>query len=181
MTRVPPFPESPAYQHGRDDARLGIVLSAPGRAEEKAGHPAAGQTGRTLDATLVELNRLDPRTFPYRSRLDCRVVNASPDIHYVARTGSSEATDADILTPANLARLARALDGLETVLALGRKADLAVRRCGFAGTVLTAFHPSMQAINRVYQVSGETPAARNAERVALYARDILKGRQPAVR
>ena len=176
MSRSPAFPESPAYQHGRDDTPIGIVLSAPGRAEEKAGRPAAGQTGRTLDATLAELNRLAGGTFPFTTRLDCRVVNASPDIHYPAKTGSSEASDADILRPDNLARLARALDGLQTVLALGRKAELAVRACGFSGRVLTAFHPSMQAINRKYQVTGETPGERSAARVALYARDILAGK-----
>lgn len=176
MTTVPPFPESPAYQHGRADARLGIVLSAPGQAEEKAGHPAAGQTGRTLDAVLAELNRLEPALFPFSTRLAYRVVNASPDIHYMAKTRSTEAADADLLTPENRDRLARALAGLEAVLALGRKAELAVAACGFRGTVLAAFHPSMQAINRKYQVAGETPAARNGQRVALYARDILASR-----
>lgn len=173
MIPAPPFADSPAYQHGRPEARLGIVLSAPGQAEEKAGRPAAGQTGRTLDATLAELHRLAPATFPFRTRLDYRVVNASPDIHYMAKTRSTEAADADLLTPENRARLAAALSGLETVLALGKKAELAVRACGFRGVVLTAFHPSMQAINRKYQVAGETPGERSAARVALYARDIL--------
>ena len=68
--------QSAFYQQGRDNIDTAIVLSAPGRHEEKAGKPAAGKTGKTLNQALRALNKADPTSFPSDDKDDYRIINA---------------------------------------------------------------------------------------------------------
>lgn len=172
MERQRRIAESPAYQHGKADTRTGIVLSAPGQAEEKAGRPAAGQTGKTLNKTLAALHKADPKRFPSKDKDDYRIVNAVPDVHYKGATGRTEGTSAEIRERKNQARMKKSLEGMDTVVALGNKAQEAVHGSGFDGTVLKGSHPSMQNINRNYQAEGATAAERSEKRIDAYAKEI---------
>jgi len=65
------------YQQGKPNIKTTIVLSAPGQAEEKAGRPAAGQTGKNINRVLEEAHKRDPKRFPSASKDDYQIVNAS--------------------------------------------------------------------------------------------------------
>jgi hypothetical protein len=62
---------------------------------------------------------------------------------------------------------------MNTVVALGKKAQAAVDVSGFGGTVLKGSHPSMQNINRNFDAMGSSPKERGEERVEKYAKRIL--------
>jgi len=163
--------DSPSYQHGRDDIKTAIVLSAPGSHEERAGRPAAGQTGRTLNRTLKALHEADPKRFPSASKDDYRIVNASDEIHYKRKTGRTEARGSSLDAPANKARLRDSLKGKSTIVALGSKAQATLASAGVKATH-TGSHPSMQNINRNYAAKGRTGAERSEERISKFAAEV---------
>lgn len=164
---------SPAFRKGDNHrVKTTIVLSAPGQAEEKAGRPAAGQTGKTLKKAINELHKKDPLKFPSNRLDDYTIVNAVEEVHYKGKTGRTEARDAEISNSDNLKRVRAALADAVNVVALGDKAQLAVAECGYQGNVYKGEHPSMQALNRKYKSHNETPQERNSDRVTQWAEDM---------
>lgn len=163
---------TPAYQHGQDDVGTVIVLSAPGRHEEKWKRPAAGQTGRTLNRLLAALHAVDPISFPSTDKDAYRIINATSRVHYGVTT---EADRAELEAPINLQRLRDGVAGKLVVVALGAKARSTLEAAKVAVT-FAAPHPSMQSLNRGYKVDGQTPGARAGQRVALFASDLLASR-----
>lgn len=163
---------TPDYQRGRDDNPVVIVLSAPGQREELANKPAAGQTGRTLSLALAEFHRRRPELFPSPEKDDYRIANAATTVHYLAKTGRTEASDAELFSPRNLARLAADLAGKSTIIALGGRARAAVEAAGFTPR-FSGPHPSMQFINRNYKVEGATSGERAKLRLARYVEALL--------
>ena len=166
-------PDSPAFQRGRDDIPTVIVLSAPGSAELIAGHPAAGQSRRNLNAKLVELNATDPARYPSTECRDYRIVNSVEKVHYKAATGRTEGTDAEVAASDNVGRMRRAMAGKTHALVLGDKAMLAVDRAKFEGSQKRGAHPSLQSLNRKYGSDAETPAERSADRMRSAVRDMV--------
>ena len=113
-------------QPGKEQ-RVAVVFSCPGRHEEIAGHPAAKATGKNLEALLSllagALNRSD------LSRDNITVTNAWPEVEYKAKTGRSEATNREVLAPANIRRLQGELDAIsDLVIFCGAKARAVSRR-----------------------------------------------------
>lgn len=94
------------YERGHLDD-VGFLFSCPGRAEEKAGHPAAMATGTNLQRLLERLGPLLGRGDLTRPKIT--IANAWPCIEYQSLTGRSEATAEEILRPENLDRLASEL------------------------------------------------------------------------
>ena len=108
-------------------SEVAFVLSCPGQHEEIAGHPAAGMTGKNLDQ-LIEFLRSDNRLGDL-SRSHITITNAWPSIEYRARTGRSEARDSEILSAANMERLASELNGITMLIVFcGKKAGIACKR-----------------------------------------------------
>jgi uracil-DNA glycosylase len=169
--------DSPAYQHGKDNIKTAIILSAPGQEEKKARHPAAGQTGKTLNRVLQHLNKKNPKTFPSTDKRDYPIINAVSKVQYKSKTGRTEGTSSEIKQPKNLERISKSLVGIKNTLALGNKAQEAAKLSGFTGPVMAGSHLSLQNINRNYSASGDTPAKRNEERIKKYANDIIKGKK----
>lgn len=165
---------TPAYQPGKKGNKTAIILSAPGSAEEKAGRPASGQTGKTLNKFLEQAHKKDPKRFPSTKKDDYTIVNASDEVHYKKKTGRTEAKDKDILDKANVGRVSKAIKTKDTVVALGGKAGKVAAKAAAGKEVLKGDHPSMQSMNRQYKSSKTTPKARAEERVKKYTEDVLK-------
>ena len=169
---------SPAFRRGDASIRTAFVLSAPGRAEYEAKRPAAGQTGKTLNTALEVFHRAEPGVFPSLRLDDYTLVNAWGEVEYKARRNRTEAKDAEILAAANICRLVRCLEGMDAVVALGDKAQLAVARACSAGTLFTGDHPSLQRLNRAYFSCAATPGERRKDRTLQWAGCVLKSRRP---
>lgn len=160
------------YQHGCDAIDTVIVLSAPGRHEEDAETPASGQTGKTLNGLLEALNLRDPISFPSADKDDYRIVNATETVHFMERTGRTEATTAELEAPQNLERLRAALRDKSIVVALGDKAQSTLKAAGIAVT-FTGPHLSLQRINRFYKSQATTRPARVEDRLGQIAETIM--------
>jgi len=113
----------PHLSKGLSD-QYAFVLSCPGKFEERAGHPAAGTTGRNLEELLVLLSsRLGQTTL---ARDSVTITNAWPEIEYLARTGRSQATDLEIRDATNINRLASELSHVSDLIVFcGDKARIA--------------------------------------------------------
>lgn len=120
------------------------------------------------------MHAADPKKFPTATKADARILNASEQTHYKALTGRTEAKSTDNLSPSNLARVSKQLEGQDVAVALGRKAAEAVRASGFEGRVVEHPHPSMQNINRNYKSDAATPEARAKDRLNQYTNDLIK-------
>jgi uracil-DNA glycosylase len=119
-------------------ATTAFVFSCPGQKEELLGHPCAGATGRNLDAALPKLRALAPQFFASSSRASYVLTNSWSQIEYPAKTERSEATAAEILSPDNLNRLERELEGITTILICGQKAKHAVLELQTQGRLANA-------------------------------------------
>ena len=163
---------SPAYQPGLKGSTTAFVLAAPGQAEERAGRPAAGDTGVTLNRVLSILHTRMPDQFRSQSKDDYVIVNAVPDIHYEALTGRTEGKRSDVCQPENVERLNHALAGMKLVIPLGKSAQRAVGASNYTGAVMSGSHPSKQNINRNIKAVGEDPGKRSTMRITGYT-DLL--------
>ncbi|MDD5125819.1 hypothetical protein [Methylovulum sp.] len=101
--------------------RVAVVLSCPGRYEEKARRPAAKTTGKNLDMLLIMLGSLLKRKDLIRKNIT--ITNAWPKVEYKAKTGRSEASDQEIKGSHNIKRVQRELNDIsDFVIFCGEKA-----------------------------------------------------------
>lgn len=159
------------YNPGRRDIKVGFVLSAPGSKEEKAGRPAAGNTGENLEEMLQRWHKTRPDLFISTKRYDYRITNASQTVEYKKKTGRTEASDHEVNMPENIERIMEELAGCEFVICLGakaRKVKSSLVAKGFPGTIASGIHPGWQAINRKY------PKLKKDDRIAQAADEVLK-------
>ena len=176
MQRAPTEPPqtSASYHHGRSDNRTAFVLSAPGRSEKAAQAPLAGASGKTIHNVLERLNKCDPETFPSSDKTDYRTISATDRVHYQSATGSTEGKKSEIVSQKNLDRVRKGSDGIDTVVAYGKRAQDVVKASGFQGKVIESSHPSMQNLNRNISATGDTAAARADDRISKFSKVILK-------
>lgn len=115
----------PHFSKGACDS-IAFVFSCPGKKEELAGHPAAGQTGRNLEHLLGLLTQhLGECAL---TRIDVTIANAWKNIEYESLTGRSEATDAEIRILSNMQRLATEIQHItELIVFCGDKAKIAAQ------------------------------------------------------
>jgi len=164
---------SPHFQSSAG-ATTAFVFSCPGQKEELLGHPCAGATGRNLDAALPKLHALAPHFFASSSRAAYVLTNSWSQIEYPAKTGRSEATAAEILSPENLSRLEHELVGIRTILICGQKAKHAVLELQAQGRlakikITLVMHLSPLAVNSHAAWRGKS----GDERLALWAADAI--------
>lgn len=149
-------------------ATLAFVFICPGRFEAARGYPCAAGTGANLARVLVELHARAPLLFPSPQRDAYLVTNAWSTVEYPALTGRSVPTEAEVLDPANLDRLADELDGVERVVACGAQAHAALRELALRRPslhVAYARHLSQRSINSL--PGGSSTAQRIARWVDL--------------
>ncbi|MDI9334563.1 MAG: hypothetical protein QM533_09325 [Cytophagales bacterium] len=157
-------------------AQVAFVFSCPGQKEELLGHPCAGATGRNLDAALPKLHALLPSVFTSPIRRNYVLTNSWPHIEYAAKTGRSEATALEVLSPDNLHRLESELAGITTILICGQKAKHAVvelqakKRLLPQTKVAIAMHLSPLAVNSHVAWRGKS----GDERLTLWAADVVR-------
>lgn len=166
------------YCEGRD-ARVAFVFSAPGRHEELQGAPVSGMTGSNLDAALLVLHAARPELFPSTARYDYRITNAFAGVLHEGAHGRTEATPKEILEPANVERVLKELEGVESAILCGGKPALlkdrieahglraaVVCHCGNRGLVgRYAGRPELAAL--------ATGSERRLKRAGLWAEEIL--------
>ncbi|HYF80765.1 MAG TPA: hypothetical protein VD973_26950 [Symbiobacteriaceae bacterium] len=171
--------------------KAAAVFSAPGRHEQAAGRPAAAGTGKQL-ALLGEVLAEQGLDLLAR-RGDFTITNAWAGVEYDEATGRSEATDAEVLRPDNLDRLAGELSGItDCVFCFGDKAHLAVAALAEAGRLepgcraVKVRHLSMRSLNQIRAdvhgapivAAGGDPEAGRANtrrRIGVIAAEILRG------
>lgn len=165
---------SPAFRQGDcPNVKTTIILSAPGRAEEKASRPAAGGTGKTLQKAIEIFHEKSPDTFPSKNLDDYTIVNAVGEVHYKGKTGRTEGSNKEICDIENIERLVGIISGSACVVVLGDKAQLAILETGFNGVIYFGGHPSMQALNRKYSSDKQTSYERSSDRIGQWANDVL--------
>ncbi|WP_418317408.1 hypothetical protein [Piscinibacter sakaiensis] len=133
-------------------ATVGFVFICPGRFEANRGYPCAAGTGANLARALVELNRRAPEVFRSPQRSDYLVTNAWSTVEYPALTGRSVPSEAEVLAPANLDRLAAEIAQLQTVVACGAQAHAALRAISLRRPELRvayARHLSQRSVNMI--------------------------------
>lgn len=134
-------------------ATVGFVFICPGRFEAQRGYPCAAGTGANLNRALAELHRLRPAVFASPSRSQYVITNSWPKVEYLALTGRSVPTPAEVTVPDNLARLAAELRGVGTVVVCGTQAQAAVQALQQAGQLdaraAFARHLSQRSVNMI--------------------------------
>ncbi len=162
----------PAHRPGdAPEVRTAFLASCPGRLEEQAGRPLAGQSGRNLRAALPSLRaQFGPEWFPSLVLDDYTLTNAWDRVEYPALTGRSEATSAEVLAPENIAAVrARTVDaGLVRIVALGARARTVAQRIG-APEILAGPHPSPLHVNTRYKSDRADAEARSLHRLEQWA------------
>lgn len=167
------------YNHGR--IPVAFVFSTPGARELAAGMPVAGVTGENLEFALGHLHAVDAGRFASAERYDYRITNAHTAV-LAASLGdaASEATPAQILDAANVARVCNELEDCDLVILCGQRAHLLAgalarrgRRIGFAS------HTGNRALVAKYHgpafAGGATGRDRRRDRAVQWARDVLAG------
>jgi hypothetical protein len=113
-----------------------------------------------------------PAIFPSAFRAGYVITNAWPGVEYPALTGRSVPSVQEVMTPANLQRLAEELMGLKWVVACGQQAQAAVRALAETGLlsaqVAVARHLSQRSINMIPGAS-DTPG-----RMAIWCAGVLE-------
>ncbi len=168
------------YCPGVPGVRVAFLFSAPGRLEEEKSAPVAGVTGANLDAALAWLRGVEPALFPSGNRYDYRVTNAFAEVLYEGKHGRTEASRAEVLAPANVARVLRELDGVEAVVLCGGKACLLKPALEAAGLIVVeACHCGNRGLVGRYRSSRPELSAlasskeRSRKRAELWGADVL--------
>ena len=165
------------YNHGHHP--VAFVFSTPGARELAAGKPVAGVTGENLDFALEHLHEADGARFPSAARYDYRITNAHTEA-LAASLGhaTSEATPAQILDPANLARVSDELADCDLVVLCGQRAQLVAAALARPGRRIgLASHTGNRALVAKYHgpafATGIDGRARRRLRARQWAIDML--------
>lgn len=173
--------EGPAYQKGDGLPLVIFILSAPGRYEKLAGHPAAARSGDNLNDLIGELHQRRPDLFPYPDKTYYGIVNVWPEVEYLEETRRSEATPAEVRQPHIVNRLARAIQPYPVAIALGNKAREGLDRVdedAYTGHRVTTRHPAQRGINHFKTAHTDKDLAHR-DRIRQWADDILGQLPPA--
>lgn len=131
-------------------SEVGFVFICPGRYEEKAGKPCAGQTGVMLESALPLLHKGIPRVFTSSERLKYLITNAWPQVEYKANTGRSVPTESEVLLLENVEGLYHEIQSLRYVVARGNLAHAAINQCQqvfkLEAAIARVSHTSRQAL-----------------------------------
>ncbi len=169
---------TPEYQPGKKGNKVAIIVSAPGSAEEKAGHPLAGQSRKPVERLLKKAHERDPQKFPSDDLNDVRVINVTKEVHHKNKTGDTEGRDRDNQSSENLKRVGGKLRGMETVFMLGNKPQkVGEKVIDKNQEVFAGRHPSPQALNNPktggYKSNKKTASERAEDRLDQFADDVL--------
>ena len=138
---------------------IAFVFSCPGREEQSAGCPAAGQTGRNLEDALCFMrgynyDGIDNVASDDWTRGNILITNAWPRVEFQTQTGRSEASAREVLCENNVQRLAGELGAItEVIVCCGARARAVVCRLYDRGLladgvrIASLCHLSNQALN----------------------------------
>ena len=146
------------------------VLSPPAR-RSPSQWPGTARSSTSAGRALIELNRRAPAVFGSPDRRAYVVTNAWSEVEYPALTGRSVPGEAEVLMPANLARLLGEIESLQTIVACGAQAQAAVRALVGEGrrgaAVAYARHLSQRSVNMI------PGGATTDERIARWVDQVL--------
>jgi len=165
------------YWHGQ--LPVAFVFSVPGSREKSTDRPLAGATGENLDFALAYLRAKLPTVFASADRYAYRITNAySTPIAKSLGHSSTEATDSQIITSENAARVLRDLEGCMTVILCGLKAQLLESVIRESGRIVACvWHTSNQALSGKFRApvisTLSDSHARRKLRAQFWAKDLL--------
>lgn len=138
------------YNQGLEDIKIAFIFSCPGKEEEKAKKPVAGQSGKNLDLLLTMLNQKHPELFLYTDRYNYRITNAWATVEHEAKTGRSEAKPSEIRNPLNIKRMREEIHDMTSVIFFGKRAQGVIKHLNLDGIkVIHSRHTSFQCLNRM--------------------------------
>lgn len=167
------------YQEGASNNPTAFVFSCPGQRELHFGKICQGETGFTLSQVIEYCNLKRPDIFPYSSKDDYLITNASDIVHFKALTNDTEASNEEILAKENIKRLERELKSKRNIICMGERAKTAISAAGISGRVVYfPHHLSNQKLNREYKnedfPENYTPQQRRMARIVIVSEELLK-------
>ena len=138
------------YQES-DFKKVIFVLSVPGEEEEKAGFPAAADTGLKLNAILKHLTRNLTSVFPYENKAKYSITNSYDKPIYPNNNpgNRSQPTKSQILSTGNIDRFKREVEGYEYIILCGKDAQLLEKHVT-TGTCISVSHLGNKALRSIY-------------------------------
>ena len=179
-----------AYYEKGTDTKIAFVLSCPGKEEEEAKKPAAGQTGKNLEDLLEIL--YTTYKMPEFKRGLITISNSWATIEHKKKTGRSQAKITEIYEKDNLDRLANELNQItDFIICCGDKAKAAVDKLQDQKIlqqdcqILYVAHLGNQGLNNTIKKSihgstliktgdEETQAQNKLERLQVVAKDLIE-------
>ncbi|HFQ5285864.1 hypothetical protein [Vibrio harveyi] len=169
------------YKQERDYKKVIFVLCVPGEDEEKAGHPAAGDTGIKLNQILVHLNSGKPEIFPYLDKSHYSITNSYDKPIYPNNNVKKRSTPtrSQVLHNDNIQRFISDIKGYEYVILCGEEAKLladyvqhssCIKTIHFGNKGLRGKYPN----NHHEMKALSSGLERDQKRVALCAREIIE-------
>lgn len=154
--------------------KVALILSCPGKEEEKNGRPVSGITGKNLREVLKKLQSNNKIFSVYDDLYDYRITNSVSTIEYNAKTGRSEAKPKEIKSSDNIIRLQNETNDIEEIIiCFGNAAKTAINHVDFTTykpNVKFVFtrHLSPLSLNRIKGMKSPE------ERINYIVEDILK-------
>ncbi len=172
------------YQYGTQ-TKIAIIFSAPGKKEEDAKKPAAGQTGINLE-NLLEILANKNEIFSDIKKDNLRITNAWDKVEYMEKTERTEADFNEILQKDNLDRLAKEIKDIKKIIfCSGERAEIAILALKYAEKIdknikiIKIMHLGLQGLNQIkcdengkVIKAGET--GNTEKRLKVVANDILE-------
>ena len=168
------------YKQERACKEVIFVLCVPGEAEEKAGHPAAGETGVKLNQILEYLNKSKPELFPYLDKSHYSITNSYDKPIYPKNNAKKRSTPTrdQVLDKENIQRFNRDIEGYEYVILCGEEAKLLADHVRH-GSYIKTVHFGNKGLRGTYPNNHDEMKALNSglerdnKRIALCAREII--------
>jgi hypothetical protein len=181
MTLLSPTQLSAVYtaHYWQGQLPIAFVFSVPGAHEKFSSCPVTGATGENLSFALKHLHTELPAVFSSTDRYAYRITNAySKPMAKSLGDASSQASNSQVQSPENIARILRDLGGCNLVILCGIKAQLLAKLVGLPDrTVVFSLHTSNLALSNRFRSPDVSnlpdPFARRQLRAKLWAQELI--------
>lgn len=124
------------YEEGKSCKEIAFVFACPGRVEADAdngkGRVCAGKTGDNLEKLIRKLNEKEPELFQIpngnnEDRYEYLITNSYDGVLYKDKDRRTQPYIREIKNEENIKRLSRELKGCKIIIAMGKKAEVAIK------------------------------------------------------
>ena len=161
-----------------------FVFSCPGQQEMLEDKLCAGQTGDNLNLLLSILNKMNSTIFPYLSKSEYDILNATPVVHFKKLDGKTEGTKKEINENIPVVETyIKSNPNLKYAIFCGNKAKLLIDSFRKKKIIVISInHLGFQSVNQINKDSSgkiineetyENPEERTKARIEKIANDII--------